>query len=173
MRNTIYDMAEDYLSLYEKLTELESEESEEAYKEAVTESLKLVILDIKEKADDYYRVMAQLKAEAEAVKAEKLRLAKKQATKERNIEAMREMLRNAMLLMGVPKIKGALATFSTQTRWKVFLDRDPDEIPKEFQKIKIEANMTEIEKWLKADQGRNAQECEWAHLDQVETLTVR
>ena len=57
------------------------------------------------------------------------------------------------------------------------LDVDVNDIPDEFKKITIEPKKQEITKWLKAydpdKEGANLETCDWAHLEQSESLTVR
>ena len=171
---TLYQLTDEFLNL---LTMLE-EDPEEAEEQAIHETISMILLDIDEKAEGYGQVLKQLQADADALKAEKLRIAKKQATIEANIERLRKALLHAMLLTGKTKIKTKLFSFSTRSAWKPFLDKPVDEIPVEFWKpIRPEADMKAVEKWLKEFNpeisGNNCTECEWAHLEQVDSLTVR
>lgn len=146
---------------------------EDPENEAIKETISMLLLDLEDKADGYFAVIRQLHADAEAIKAEKLRLAARQKACEKGEERMREALKHAMQITGRQKIKTARCTMSLTTRWKAFLDADPDQIPKVFQKVTIEADTQAIEKWLKEDQGKNCAECDWAHLEQVESLMIR
>ena len=171
---TLYQLTDEFLNL---LTMLE-EDPEEAEEQAIHDTISMILLDIEEKAEGYGQVLKQLQADADALKAEKLRIAKKQATIEANIERLRKALLHAMLLTGRTKIKTPLFSFSTSTRWKPVLDVPADAIPEQFWKpVKVEADMKAVEKWLKEFNpeisGNNCTECEWAHLEQVDSLTVR
>lgn len=171
---TLYDLENDYLEL---LTMLE-EDPEEADETAIHDTLSMILLDIDEKIEGYGKVLKQLQADAEALKQEKMRIARKQSGIEKNIERLRGAMLHAMLLTGRNKIKTKLFSFSTRSTWKPILDVPVDEIPIEFWKpVKPEADMKAIEKWLKEFNpdvsGNNCTTCEWAHLDQVETLMVR
>lgn len=162
----LYEMTNDYLELVRML----EEDPEEADETAIHDTLSMLLLDIDEKAEGYGKVLKQLQADAAMLKEEKLRIAKKQATIENNIERLRGALLHAMLITGRNKIKTPLFSFSTSTRWKAFLDVSEDEIPEQFQKVTVKADTKAIEDWLKKG---NAAECEWAHLEQVDSLTVR
>ena len=163
---TLYEMENDYLDLIRML----EEDPEEADEAAIHDTISMILLDIDEKAEGYGKVLKQLQADAAMLKEEKMRIAKKQATIESNIERLRGALLHAMLLTGRNKIKTQLFSFSTSTRWKAFLDVPEDEIPEQFQKVTVKADTKGIEDWLKKG---NAAECEWAHLEQVDSLTVR
>lgn len=171
---TMHELEDEYLAL---LTMLE-EDPEEADEAAIHDTISMILLDIDEKAEGYGKVLKQLQADAAMLKEEKLRIAKKQATIESNIERLRGALLHAMLLTGRNKIKTPLFSFSTSTRWKPVLDVPADAIPEQFWKpVRPEADMKAIEKWLKEFNpeisGNNCTTCEWAHLEQVDSLTVR
>lgn len=170
MNKTLYQLTEEHQEL---LAMLEEEELDETKEQAIKETLAMIAMDIADKAEGYCMVLKQLQADAEAVKAEKLRLAKRQSSIENGIERLREALKHSMLITGHTKIKTPLFTLNTSSRWKAFLDVPEDQIPEEFQKVTIKADMKAIEEWLKKDQCTNAQECEWARLEQVENLTIR
>lgn len=171
---TLYELGNEYVELLALLEEEHSEDEDEAVRNALAE----ILLNIDEKAEGYGKVLKQMQADTEALKAEKLRIAKRQATIEAGMERLRNALKSAMLLTGKTKIKTSLFSFGIQNRWKAVLDVPVAEIPQDFWKVKDpEADMKAVEKWLKEFNpdisGNNCTTCEWAHLDQVETLTVR
>ena len=168
------------MKLYELTNELQDliemlEEDPE--NDAIKETIATLLLDLDDKAEDYVHVIRQLEADAEAAKAEKLRLAKKQSAAENAAKRMRDYLKDAMILTGRTKIKRATCSIGITTRWEMALDVDVNDIPDEFKKITIEPKKQEITKWLKAydpeKEGTNVEFCDWAHLEQTETLTVR
>ena len=162
---TLYELTKEYQDLLAML------EDEDADEQAINDTLELIALDIEEKAEGYGMVLKQMQADAEALKNEKMRLARRQTAIERNYDRLRERLKYSMLITGKTKIKTKLFTFGTQTRWKAFIDVAEDRVPEEFQKIYIKADTTAIEKWLK--DGSNSADCDWAHLEPVDILTVR
>lgn len=167
----LYELENEYQTLLDML------ESEDASEEAIKETMAMILLDIDDKAENYGKVLEQLKADAEALKQAKLRIAKKQAAIENGIDRLRSALLSVMLLTGRNKIKTPLYTFSATSRWKAVLDVADDQVPDEFKKVTVKADTAAIEKWLKSfnrdEGGNNCTTCEWAHLEQVESLTVR
>lgn len=164
---TLYELTEEMRTLLDLL----EEESDETEQEAIQAALECMVFDVAEKAESYGIVIKQLEADAAAVKAEKMRLAKKQAALENNVARMREALKIAMITTGQSKIKTKLFTFGVQARQKAVLDFPVEQIPTEFWKVKDpEADMKAVEKALK-ESGIEA--VPWAHLETVETLTVR
>ena len=75
---TLHALEDEYLAL---LTMLE-EDPEEADEAAIHDTISMILLDIDEKAEGYGKVLKQLQADAAMLKEEKMRIAKKQATKE-------------------------------------------------------------------------------------------
>ena len=167
---TLYELTEDMRNLLDML-------EEDPDNEAIQETISLTLLDLEDKAEDYVHVIRQLEADAAAAKAEKAKLAAKQSSAENGAKRMREALKAAMLLTGKTKIKRATCSVSVSTRWETVLDVEPEDLPDEFKKVTVEPKKAEITKWLKAydpDKGGiNLETCEWAHLEQTQTLTVR
>lgn len=164
--------------LSQDLNELVDMLEEDPENEAIKDTIGMLLLDLDDKAEAYVHVIQQLEADAAQAKELKMKIAKKQAAAEKGADRLRTALKDAMLLTGRTKIKRPTCTISTTSRWKAFLDKPVNEIPEEFWKVKEpEADMKAVEKWLKEFNpeisGNNCTECEWAHLDQVETLTVR
>lgn len=166
----LYELTEELTNLIEML-------EEDPENEAIKETIAMLLLDLDDKAEDYVHVIRQLEADAEAAKAEKLHLAKKQSAAENAAKRMRDYLKDAMIITGRTKIKRATCSIGISTRWEMALDVDVNDIPDEFKKITVEPKKQEITRWLKAYDpdkgGTNLETCEWAHLEQTETLTVR
>lgn len=166
----LYELTEDLTNLIEML-------EEDPENEAIKETIAALLLDLDDKAEDYVHVIRQLEADAEMAKAEKQRLAKMQSAAENAAKRMRDYLKDAMLLTGRTKIKRATCSIGITTRWETVIDVDVKDIPAEFQKVTIEPKKQEITRWLKAydpdKEGTNLETCDWAHLEQTESLTVR
>lgn len=162
---TLYELTEDMRTLLDML----EEETTEDEQEAIENALQDVLENMAEKAESYGQVLKQIEADAAAVKAEKMRLAKKQASLENNAKRLREAMKFAMLVTGQKKLKTGLFTFGIQTREKAFLDLPVEEIGPDFWKYREpEADMAKIEKYLK-----EGHEVDFAHLEPVDSLTVR
>lgn len=159
---TLYEMEQRYRTF------LDMAEEGEISEEALQDMREYLLTDIGEKLEGYGCVLKQLQADAEAVKAEKLRLAGKQASLEKNIDRLRETMKAAMLLTDKRKIKTALFTFSTTTRVTPVVTVEARLLPDQFKKVEYKADSKEIAEYLKA-----GHEVPWAHLEQVQSLTVR
>lgn len=161
---TLYELQDEYLNL---LTMLE-EDPDEADEQAIHDTIEMILMDIDEKAEGYGQVLKQMQADAEAIKAEKLRLARKQAGIEKNMERLRGALLSAMLLTGKTKIKTKLFSFSTRETQKVVLDLPVTQIPPDFWKVKDpEADTKAIGEYLKTH------EVDFAHFEPAHSLTIR
>lgn len=152
-------------------TLLDLMEDEEAEEQAIDEALAVVLSDIQDCAEDYCFVLKQVEADALTIKNEKMRLARRQSTFENRAKRLRGSLLHAMLLIGVQKIKTVFHTISTRTIWTAVVDRPAEEIPEQFQKVTISVDNDAVGKWLK--EGDHAASCDWAHLEPVDSLTVR
>ena len=157
----LYEISDDLQQLYTML-------EEDPENEAIQETINLIMYELTDKIDGYYAVIRQLEADAEAIKQEKLRLARKQSAADNGAKRLRDAIKYAMLVTNERKIKTARCTVSLSTRSKAILDVDPENIPEKFQKKTIEPRMADIEKWLKLEG-----DCDWAHMEQVESLTIR
>ncbi len=157
----VYDM----LPEYDALIEMQEEDPEN---EAITETLNAKALDIEDEAENLVKMLRNVEARAEAVKAEKLRLAKKQAGYEAFAKRIRDAIRISMQVLGKKKIKRTVCTLSLNTLAKAVLDVPVNEIPDAFKKVTVESKDSDIKKWI-----NEGNECSWAHLESYESLTVR
>jgi len=82
-------------------------------------------------------------AEAEAIKAEKLRLQKRQQVRERAIERIKNYLAQ---LIPDEKISDARAQISWRKSQAVKLDCEPESLPRDYTRIKIEPATSRIKK---------------------------
>lgn len=160
----LYNFKDDYLKL------LNLTDEEEVSEEAIRDTMALILQGGNEAAENLGKVLKQTEADAEALKAEKLRLARKQSQKEHAIDTMREVLRSWMLLTHQRKIKTGLFTFGLTKQNKVVLDVPEEALPIEFQKVTVKADTKALKDYLMRDE---ADLCGLAHFETVDTLTVR
>lgn len=106
---TIYELTNDYLEL------LMLAESEDLDPEAVADTLEGIAGEIEDKAENYAKVMKQMQADADGIKAEEERLHSRRASIENNIKRMKEALQNAMEATGKEKFKTELFSFGIQS----------------------------------------------------------
>lgn len=157
----VYNMLPEYTALLDMY-------EEEPENEAITETLNAKMLDIEDETENLFKLLRNVEAQADAIKTEKLRLAKRQASYEAFAKKIRDGILISMLVLGKKKIKRTVCTLSVSTLTKPVIDVPTEEIPKEFQKVTIEAKNADIKKWI-----NDGNACSWAHLESYESLTVR
>ena len=96
------------------------------------------------KAASIAHVLAQLDAEAEALRAEEKRLAARRQARERRAESLRDYLRMSLDAAGVSKIKSATHTISVGDGPQRVVVEDEGAIPAEFLRTKIEIDKRAI-----------------------------
>lgn len=162
---TIYQLTEEYLNLIEALEDPEFE------KDIISEMLQDAGDDLDKKIEDYGKVIKQLKADAESIKAESKRLADRAKTIENNSKHLMDTLQSVMVATGKTKIKTELFTFGIQKNpASVVMDESNiDNIPLEFLVIQpATVNKSLIKEKLQAGEV-----LEFAHLEQGESLRIR
>lgn len=163
---TLYELTAEYQQL------LELAEDPDIPEEALADSLEALGMDIEDKADGYAKVIAQLNADAAALKAEIDRLTARKRTIERNVDRMKESLKSAMILTGKTKFKTELFSFNVQKNpVAVVIDEQYIEnIPEEYlipQDPKVDKQKLKDD--LKA--GRDLEGI--AHLEQTVGVRIR
>lgn len=159
---TLYEMEaryKDFLDLCE-----EGELSEEA----MQDMRDFLLEGVGDKLEGYGKFLRQLQADREALKQEKMRIAAKETSLDRNIDAVRDVILDAMVLTGQTKVKTPLFTFSATTRMKTVVDVSEELVPEEFRKVTIKADTKAIGDFLK-----KGNKVPWAHQEPTNTLTIR
>lgn len=160
---TLYELTGEWLRL------LEIAEDPEIDPVALYDTMEGLSGELDDKAENYGKVIRQLQADADAMKAEIDRLELRKKTINNSIDRMKSSLETMMQLTGKRKIDTTLFRFSIQKNpAKVVID-DPGRVTNDFlipQEPKI--NTVEIKKMLQ--EGF----CfDWAHLEQGESLRIR
>lgn len=137
--------------------------------EALADTMEGIEGEIEAKADGYAKVMKELRAIADARKAEAKRLTDGAKSIEANIDRMKSALESAMRLTGKTKFKTALFSFGIQKNPPALKIDMPDRVPDEFlipQDPKVDS--AAIKKELK-----EGVVYDWCHLEQSESLRIR
>jgi len=100
----LYEISKEFEALYEMANEAEGDELIELYNE-LHESLS-------DKLENSGKVLKQLQADADALKAEEARLKQRRQVVENNIDKLKELMMSAMNSCGESKIKTQLFSFS-------------------------------------------------------------
>lgn len=111
-------------------------------------------------------LIKNFRAEAEALKAEKTRLAKRQQAAERTVERLIQYLGN-FIEPGL-KLKDARAAIGWRKSESVVLSVSPEDLPEEYVRIKREADLRQIKEDLKA-----GEDVPGASLEERQNLQIR
>jgi hypothetical protein len=162
---SLYELTSDWLHVYDMI-----DEAEEADEDMIIDTLEAIGGEIEIKAEGYAKLIKNLAAEAEALKAEEARLYARRRVKENTIARMKQSLQLAMEAIDKPKIKTELFSFNIQANPEsVVIDTmDMENIPEEYRKVTIEPDKTAIKKALK-----DGAEFPFAHLSQSKSLRIR
>ena len=140
----IYELTNDFITVQEMMS------SGEYNVEALENTLECLEFELEEKAENYAKIMKNLTAEVEGLKAEENRLSQRRKSIENNIKFLKKNLETAMILTGKRKFKTALFSFSIQPNGgKQSLDIHSD-VPEEYQKIVIEPDNDKIREALES-----------------------
>lgn len=161
--SSLYELTNEYQAL------LEMAEDPDISPEVFSDTLEAVGGEIEVKADGYARVMRTLESQISGLKAEESRLGARRKTLEGNVERMKRSLEQAMRLTGKTKFKTELFSFGIQKNPASVVIDDEGKVPKEFwipQDPKLDK--ASIKELLKTGEA-----CEYAHLEQSESLRIR
>lgn len=167
----IYELTGEFLKFSDIAEQGElTEEQEQMLKEAL-DNLKE---DIEYKLDGYCKVIANFKADIEAIKAEKKRLDDKQKVLENRVDKMKEAIKMAILAVkpDEPKIKTPLFSLSVKNNPEaVVMDVEGvDLIPEAYLKFKLpEIDKTKLKEDIKAGKDLSG----IAHLERTQSVIIK
>lgn len=110
---TLYNLSQEFEALYSLANESEGEELIELYDE--------LQCSLNEKLDSSAKVIKQLQADAEAIKAEEVRLSARRKAIENNAERLKDMMLTALKSSGETKTKTTLFSFSVRSSASVLI----------------------------------------------------
>lgn len=151
----IYEIDRNFADTMEEIMLVFDEETGEVTDIDKFEELKRRLNELQEERNTKISNVAcwykQLCAEAEAIKAEKMALAKRQQTAEKKAENLKKYLEYAL---NGEKFKDARCNISYHKSKSVVVDpdMDPFNLPIQFQKVTVEPNKTELKKAIEGGQ---------------------
>lgn len=151
----IYEIDRNFADTMEEIMLVFDEETGEVTDIDKFEELKRRLNELQEERNTKISNVAcwykQLCAEAEAIKAEKQNLAKRQQTAEKKAENLKKYLEYAL---NGEKFKDARCNISYRKSKSVVVDpdMDPFNLPIQFQKVTVEPNKTELKKAIEGGQ---------------------
>lgn len=161
--STLYELTETYQELLSMALDPETD------LEALADTMEAVDGEIEVKADGYAKVMKELKAIADARKAEAKRLLDGAKSVEANIDRMKSALESAMRLTGKTKFKTALFSFGIQKNIPSVSILDESKIPEQF----LIPQSPKIDKRAIMAALKDGEHYEWAEVVQTESLRIR
>ena len=163
---TIYELTDDWKRLMEYI------EDPDVDQDVLLDTWLDLDGELEAKADGYAKVMAEEKAKADALKAESDRLTARRKTIESKMERLKRALEQMMESTGKTKFKTELFSFGIQKNPPSVKIKDVDAVPIDYmvpQPMKVD--MTAVKNYLKS--LKEGETCEWASLEQGESLRIR
>ncbi len=140
------------MNLYELTAVYQRLQNELENGEDVAGILEVIGDELETKADNYARVIQNLKAQADAFKAEEQRLADKRKKCEAGVERLKENLFAAMKATGKEKFKTELFSFSIQKNGgaePVIVDVETEKLPDDLVQITEKPDLKAIAAYIK------------------------
>ncbi len=126
--STLYEITGEYLTLLEWL-----EDEENIEDSAIMDTIKAIDEDLEDKADNYAKIIKELKAEAKKFEAEKKRLEDRQKAMENRAKLLNKHLYDSMKLTGKTKFKTGLFSFGIQKNGGLQpIEIDAKNVPDEY-----------------------------------------
>lgn len=113
-----------------------------------------------------------LEKEAAAVKSMIDELKVRYDSKLKSAERLKQYILLAMQQRGETKVKGKYSTIYQQSRQPVILRVQPEELPEEFQRIKVEPKLNELKQALKANDGKLPY-CDWGKTESSLVIRIK
>lgn len=136
--------------------------------QAILDTLESIEGDIEDKADNYAYIIAEIKNDVNACKAEKARLEKRQKVLENRENRLKNYLADVMRNTGKTNFKTQLHTFRIQKNGGKRALTIDGEVPKEYTKTIVENDTDKIRQALES-----GKKLSFAHLEpQSESLRI-
>ena len=163
---TIYEITNDYLQLMQMM------EDPELDPKTLADTMEGIEGELEDKADNYARVMKNMEADLNGIKAEIDRLSTRKKTIENNIKRMKEALQFSMETTGKTKFKTELFSFGIRKNAPAVVMDEPyiENVPERFLKYSDPTiNRTAIKEAI-----QNGEDLEGlAHLESSTSLSIR
>lgn len=148
--------------------DFETEEEREEAIQTCLDTLEAIEFDSEEKVKYICQEMKNTAADIEAFKAEEARLAKRRKAMENANEHWKAYLKNFMESMNYDKYSAGTFKLSFRNTKSVALDVNPEDLPIEYQRVKIEADKQMLKKLIEAGEADGI-----AHLEEKRSLSIR
>lgn len=174
MSNNLWNKTQDLIDLEDAISEVvNNEELSDAEKDEQSQLLFQQWLaqeaDWKTKLEAAAYAAKCLDKEAEVIKSMISDLKVRLNSKVNSSNKLKQYILLAMQERGETKIKGTYSTIYQQTRQPVVLKVAPEELPEEYQRVKVEAKVSDIKQALKTT---SKDDFPWADWGKTETSLV-
>lgn len=139
---TLYELTGEYLALMSALEEGD---------ESMVDDLLMIEDDIEHKAENYAKVIRNLEAELEALKAEEKRLMERRRIGEKSLDRIKAALKGAMEITGKTDFKSGIFKFKiVRNGGKAPLVNvpDPADLPDDLRKVEYKADSDAIREYI-------------------------
>ena len=163
---TLYEVVQDYLTIQHMM------EDPDLDPQTLADTMEGIEGELEVKADGYAKVIRNMEADIDAIKAEMTRLSDRKKTIEKNIQTLKLALQKAMEITGKTKFKTELFSFGVRTNAPaVVMDEQYIEnIPERFLKY----SEPTINKVAIKEAIQNGEDLEGlAHLEQGSSLMIK
>ena len=177
MNDNLWNKTQDLIDLESAIAFIINDESlTEAQKEEQSQQLFSEWLeqekDWKVKLESVAYAAKCLEKEAAAVKSMIDELHIRHTSKLNAASRLKQYILLAMQQRGETKVKGKYSTIYQQTRQPVILRVEPEELPQEFQRVKVEPKLNELKKALKESDG-NLPYCDWGETETSLVIRIK
>lgn len=135
MSFNLYELSEMYMNIWDLVGD------DEADLDSLEKALQTVESELSDKAENIARLVKNIEANAEVIKAEETRLAKKRKTLENKKDWFKSYLENQLKTIGKEKIEGQLFTVRLQKNPPSVNVLNEDKIPDKYWKVVTERNL--------------------------------
>ena len=161
----LYELSQNFRNLQQVL---ENAGEDENLKELVINSMKGLECDLSTKVENIVRLIKNLQAEVEALKAEEKRLARERKIRENKIENLQGYLFDTINELEKKEVKGGIFTVSIKKNPPKTVVEELNAIPKQFI-----VNTPSVDKKMLKEALKNGEIIEGAKLVQEESLKIR
>lgn len=159
----LYDITNDFVKVQEMI---ESGEYDEA---ALKDTLESLEFDLEEKAENYAKIMKNLKSDIAGLKLEEGRLKNKRKTLENTVEYLKNNLKYAMIVSNHLKFKTQLFSFSVGKGIPSLDIKTEENIPSEFYK----EQEPKLDREALLDYIKSGAKIEGVEIERTPTLTIK
>lgn len=163
--STLYELTEEWQQLIAMM------EDPDVDPQLIKDTLEGLSGEIEEKGDNYAKVIKMYEGDIATIDAEIKRLTALKQARQKNIERMKESLKNAMAAIGKVKFKTSLFNFGIRKNPAKMIVDDATKVPAYY--WVVPEPKPEINKALLKEDLKKGKAIEGAHLEQGESLTIK